>query len=201
MKRYALTLLAATLLLGSCNQNPPATEQSAPAGDVKAPEAGAADASEAAPGVSGSTNEEAPAAAAKAAQPVDMAFRFEPMKSTDGGPARTMAYLVLSGGEAREIDLGPFAGKPDQVDAAEAKRANFPGSMLLGFRSYDPNSGTSNDLAVLPSTGGHVRIVQRRLEEGADKQPEFQTSREISVPAGAELRAAAPAKAEPAKKK
>ncbi|RAK68303.1 hypothetical protein [Hymenobacter edaphi] len=199
MKRYALPLLAATLLLGSCNQNPPATEQSAPAGDVKAPEAGAADASEAAPGVSGSTPTEAPAAAA-AAKPVEMAFRFEPMKSSDGGPARTMAYLVLSGGESREIDLGPFAGKPDQVDAAEAKRANFPGSMVLGFRSYDPNSGTSNDLAVLPSTGGHVRIVQRRLEEGADKQPEFQTSRELSVPAGAELRAA-PVKPEPAPKK
>ncbi|GAB3830491.1 hypothetical protein [Hymenobacter jeollabukensis] len=200
MKRYALPLLAATLLLGSCNQNPPANEQSAPAGDVKAPEAGAADASEAAPGVSGSTPAEAPAAAATPAKPVEMAFRFEPMKNTDGGPARTIAYLVLSGGESREIDLGPFAGKPDQVDAAEAKRANFPGSMVLGFRSYDPNSGTSNDLAVLPGTAGHVRIVQRRLEEGADKQPEFQTSRELSVPSGAELRAA-PVKSEPAKKK
>lgn len=189
MKRYALPLFAAALLLGSCNQNPPATEQSGPDAAVKAPEAGAADASEAAPGVSGSTNEEAPASmVAAAAKPVDMTFRFEPMK-VEGGPARTMAYLVLSGGESREVDLGPFAGKPDQVDAAEAKRANFPGGMIVGFRSYDPNSGTSNDLAVLPGTGGHVRIVQRRLEEGADKQPEFQTSREISVPTGAELRA------------
>lgn len=198
MKRYAFPLLAAALLLTGCNQNPPATEQSAPAGAVKAPEAGTSDASEAAPGESGAPAPDA-ATAAPAAKPVEMAFRFEPLKSTDGSPARTMAYLVLSGGEAREIDLGPFAGKPDQVDAAEAKRANFPGSMVVGFRSYDPNSGTSNDLAVLPGTAGHVRIVQRRLEEGADKQPEFQTAREISVPAGVELRAAAEPKNEPKK--
>lgn len=186
MKRYALPLFAAALLLTGCNQNPPATEQADPAA-VKAPEAGVADASEAAPGVSGSTSTEAPAAPV-AAKPVEMSFRFEPMKA-EGGPARTMAYLVLSGGESREIDLGPFAGKPDPVDEAKAKRANFPGSTIVGFRSYDPNTGTSNDLAVLPSSGGHVRIVQRRLEEGADKQPEFQTSREISVPAGAQLKA------------
>ncbi|RTQ49638.1 hypothetical protein EJV47_12535 [Hymenobacter gummosus] len=187
MKRYALPLLAAVLLATGCNQNNSATEQSAPAGEVKAPEAGAADASEAAPGVSGSTNTEAPAA--PAAKPVELAFRFAPVKDAEGGPARNTAYLVLSGGESREIDLGPFAGKPDQVDAAEAKRANFPGSMLIGFRSYDPNSGTSNDLAVLPDASGRIRIVQRRLEEGADKQPEFQTSREIPMPAGTELRA------------
>jgi hypothetical protein len=196
MKRYALPLLAAALLAAGCNQNQPATEQSAPAGEVKAPEAGAADASEAAPGVSGSTNAEAPTTA-PAAKPVELAFRFVPVKDAEGGPARNTAFLVLSGGESREIDLGPFAGKPDVVDAAEAKRANFPGSMLLGFRSYDQNTGTSNDLAVLPDASGRIRIVQRRLEEGADKQPEFQTSREIPMPAGAELRAAPV----PAKKK
>lgn len=188
MQRYALPLFAAALLLTGCNQNPPATEQSNPTAAVKAPEAGTADASEAAPGVSGSTSTEAPAAPV-VAKPVEMAFRFVPVKAEGGNPARTTVYLVLSGGESREIELGPFAGKPDPVDEAKAKRANFPGSTIIGFRSYDPNTGTSNDLAVLPSTGGHVRIVQRRLEEGADKQPDFQTSREISVPAGAELKA------------
>ncbi|GAB2963890.1 hypothetical protein GCM10027048_36370 [Hymenobacter coalescens] len=194
MKRYALPLFAAALLLAGCNQNSPsAAEQSAPAGAAKAPEAGTADASEAAPGESGSTDA-TPEATAAAVKPVELAFRFQPVKDTEGGPARNTAYLVMSGGESREVDLGPFAGKPDVVDAAEAKRANFPSSMLLGFRSYDPNSGTSNDLAVLQSTGNRLRIVQRRLEEGSDKQPEFQTSREIPMPAGAELRAAAPAK-------
>lgn len=195
LKLYALPLLATALLVASCNQNPPSSaEQSGPAGEVKAPEAGTADASEAAPGESGTPTATTPPAPAAAAQPVELAFRFEPVKNTEGGPGRTAAFLVLSGGESREIDLGPFAGKPDVVDGAEAKRANFPGSMVLGFRSYDPNSGTSNDLAVLPGAGNRLRIVQRRLEEGADKQPEFQTSREISVPAGAQLRAAAKTK-------
>jgi hypothetical protein len=203
MKRYALPLLAASLLLvASCTSNSSSSEQAAAGSAAKAPEAGAADASEAAPGVSGSTPEEAPAAAPAApAKPVELAFRFAPVKDAEGGP-RSTAYLVLSGGESREIDLGPFAGKPDVVDAAEAKRANFPGSMILGFRSYDANSGTSNDLAIMQSTGGRLRVVQRRLEEGSDKQPEFQTSREIPMPAGAELRAAPQAEAgKPATKK
>ncbi|OON67714.1 hypothetical protein [Hymenobacter sp. CRA2] len=190
MKRYALPVFAAALLLAGCNQNSSSTaEQSAPAGEVKAPAAGAADASEAAPGVSGSTNDEAPVTAAAPAKPVELSFRFKPVKDSESGP-RSTAYLVMSGGETREIDLGPFAGKPDVVDATEAKRANFPGSMLLGFRSYDPNSGTSNDLAVMQSEGSRLRIVQRRLEEGVDKAPEFQTAREIPLPAGAEVRAA-----------
>ncbi|TGE18974.1 hypothetical protein E5J99_04315 [Hymenobacter elongatus] len=110
-----------------------------------------------------------------------VSFRFKPGAASED--RKTAAHLVLKGAKPQDIDLGQFSGKPDVVDKEKAKLAGFPSDMLMGFRSYDPGSGTSYDLAVMNVGGRLLRVVQRRVEENADKIPEFQTSREIPLPA------------------
>ncbi|GAC1371743.1 MAG: hypothetical protein NVSMB30_11730 [Hymenobacter sp.] len=124
-----------------------------------------------------------------------MAFAFKPMPNPDD-PAhpRTSAHLLLQGAKPQDIDLGKFAGKPDVVDAAKARLANFPAGMLLGFRSYEASSGTSTDLAVLSVDGHRLRIVQRRVEETAPEGGHFETAREIPLPANTMVVAAPPAR-------
>ncbi|GAA4012662.1 hypothetical protein GCM10022408_26770 [Hymenobacter fastidiosus] len=194
MKSASQTLLAAALcvLMAGCNQTPPATEQAAPAVPVPAaPAPVAADSVMAAPA------EVAPAAApaAPVAQTVTLAFSFRPGAAAEGpsGP-KTSAHLLLKGAKTQDIDLGQFTGKPDVVDKEKAKLAGFPSGMLLGFRSYDPGSGTSQDVAVMNVGGRQLRILQRRIEEQAEKIPEFQTSRELDLPANAVVEVAPPPK-------
>ena len=96
---------------------------------------------------------------------------------------RTSAHLLLQGSKPQDIELGKFVDKPDWVDAAKAKPANFPVGMLMGFRSYVPATDTSSDLAVLSVGGNRLRIVQRRVEETAPEAGKFETAREIPLPA------------------
>ncbi|UOQ71514.1 hypothetical protein [Hymenobacter cellulosilyticus] len=135
----------------------------------------------------------APAAApaASATQNLTVSFSFKPGPA--GPDRKTAAHLVVKGGKGQDIDLGQFSGKPDVVTKEKAKLAGFPGDMLMGFRSYDPGSGTSYDLAVMNVGGNTLRIVQRKVEESADKTPEFQTSREVPLPANSVVQVA-PAK-------
>ncbi|RYU81871.1 hypothetical protein [Hymenobacter persicinus] len=191
MKSVSQTLLAAALcaLAAGCNQTPPATEQSAPATTTTTPAAPAPTPDSAAAASTIPATETPPPAtvpAAAAPQTVRVSFRFKPGAAADGpsGP-KTSAHLLLAGGKTQDIDLGQFTGKPDVVTKEKAKLAGFPSGMLLGFRSYDPGSGTSQDLAVMNVGGRQLRIVQRRVEENAEKVPEFQTSRELDLPANA----------------
>ncbi|MCB2408894.1 hypothetical protein [Hymenobacter lucidus] len=181
MKLVPLTLLAAVLLVSGCNQTPPATEQP---GTTTTDAPAAADTAVAAPAAADTTvAAAAPAAAAPAASTtanVSVGFRFKPAEDR-----KTSTHLLLKGAKDQDIDLGQFGGKPDVVDKEKAKLAGFPSDMLMGFRSYDAGSGTSYDLAVMNVGGRLLRIVQRKVEEQADKAPEFQTSREIPLPANA----------------
>ncbi|WP_345228065.1 hypothetical protein [Hymenobacter koreensis] len=188
---YSPLLLAAVLLASSCNQTP--TEQPANAPTETTPEQqGAATAP--APGTATTETPAAAAPAAPAAQPVQLSFRFKPVKDADPMMPKTNVFLVLKGGQDKEIDLGRVTGKPDVVDEAKAQRAGFPGGMIIGFRSYDPNSGTGDDLAVLQGVGGRLQILQRRVDETADQPGTFQTAREIPMPANTQLQAAPTAK-------
>ncbi|TGE23905.1 hypothetical protein E5K00_01430 [Hymenobacter aquaticus] len=194
MKFSSLTLAAASaLLLASCNQTPPAAEQTSP--DATTATAPAADtaAAPAAAAADTATAAATPAAApaASTTENLKISFSFKPGPSSE--ERKTSAHLLLKGSKDQDIDLGQFSGKPDVVDKAKAKLAGFPGDMLMGFRSYDPGSGTSYDLAVMNVGGRTLRIVQRKVEETADKAPEFQTSREIPLPANAVV-AVAPSK-------
>ncbi|UOQ52328.1 hypothetical protein [Hymenobacter cellulosivorans] len=195
MKFSYLTLAAALVLLAGCNQTPPATEQSTPEATATTPAApdAAPAATTAAPDTVAATPEAAPAAApaASATQNLTVSFSFKPGPA--GPDRKTAAHLVVKGGKGQDIDLGQFSGKPDVVNKEKAKLAGFPNDMLMGFRSYDPGSGTSYDLAVMNVGGNTLRIVQRKVEESADKAPEFQTSREIPLPANSVVQAA-PAK-------
>ena len=202
MKSIFLALSAAALLLTACNQTPPATSAptaiapTATAPTTTAPTAATAPASATAPTVP--SVEAAPKAAAptpKEVATINVSFSFKPAPDADD-PAhpRTSAHLLLQGDQPQDIDLGKFAGKPDVVDAAKAKAANFPAGMLLGFRSYSAATGTSTDLAVLNEDGRHLRIVQRRVEETAPEAGKFETSREILLPADTKIRVAAPTK-------
>jgi len=188
MKSVSQTLLAAALgvLVASCNQTPPATEKAGPAAAAPAPTPVTPDS--VAKAATTPTAETPPpaTAAAPVAQTVKVSFSFKTDAKSDGpsGP-KTSAHLILQGGKTQDVDLGQFTGKPDVVDKEKAKLAGFPSGMLLGFRSYDPGSGTSQDLAVMNVGGRQLRIVQRKLEEQAEKVPEFQTSRELDLPAGA----------------
>jgi len=198
MKSIFLALSAAALLLTACNQTPPATSApTATAPTTTAPTAATAPASATAP--TAPSAEAAPKAAAptpKEVATINVSFSFKPAPDADD-PAhpRTSAHLLLlQGDQPQDIDLGKFAGKPDVVDAAKAKAANFPAGMLLGFRSYSAATGTSTDLAVLNEDGRHLRIVQRRVEETAPEAGKFETSREILLPADTKIRVAAPTK-------
>lgn len=184
MKHAYLPLLAA-LLLTSCGQNT-ATEQPAvavtPAPTVAEQPAAPSD-SAAAPADATATEPKLEAAAPT--QTITASFDFKPIKDADNPDAkRSNAHLLLSGKKPQDIDLGRFTGKPDVVNAEKAKLANFPADMLMGFRAYDPNSGVSSDLAVLNVDGHHLRIVQRRVNEEAATPGQFETAREIPIPAG-----------------
>lgn len=185
MKHAYLSLLAAALFLSSCGQNT-ATEQPAaaitPAPAAAEQPAAPAD-SAAAPADATATEPKLEAAAPT--QTITAAFAFKPIKDADNPSAkRSNAHLLLSGKKPQDIDLGRFNGNPDVVNAEKAKLANFPADMLMGFRAYDANSGVSSDLAVLNVGSHHLRIVQRRVNEEAAAPGQFETAREIPIPAG-----------------
>ena len=151
MKNASL-LLGAAWLLASCNQTAPVAEKPA-APVVSAPSAAptatpvASDSAAAAPAAAAPAP--TPAAAVPAlheAAPLVVSFSFRPAPDPDD-PAhpRTSAHLLVQGAKAIDVDLGKFAGKPDVVNAAKARLANFPAGMLMGFRSYQPATGTSSD--------------------------------------------------------
>lgn len=198
MKPIFLALSAAALLLAACNQTPPATSTPTAAAPTTTAPAAAATAPASATAPTAPPAEAAPEAAAptpKEVVTINVSFSFKPAPDADD-PAhpRTSAHLLLQGDQPQDIDLGKFDGKPDLVDAAKAKAANFPAGMLLGFRSYSAATGTSADLAVLNEDGRHLRIVQRRVEETAPEAGKFETAREILLPADTKIRVAAPTK-------
>ena len=201
MKPLYLALGSAALLLAACNQTPPATEQAtAPATAPAAVETPAVVPAAARPDSTVAAPTAAVAAPALSeAATLKLAFAFKPAPNADD-PAhpRTSAHLLLQGKQPQDIDLGKFVGKPDVVDAAKAKAANFPAGMLMGFRSYSAATGTSSDLAVLSEDARHLRIVQRRVEETAPEGGKFETAREIVLPANTKIEVAPMPK--PAKK-
>lgn len=202
MKSFSMALCAAVLLAG-CNQTAPVTSTPAvPApGSAATPAAAAradsATTAAAAPAADGTAAAPAPAAAPalKEAETLKVSFSFKPAPNPDD-PAhpRTSAHLLVQGSKPMDIDLGKFAGKPDVVDAGKAKQAGFPGGMLMGFRSYQAATGTSQDLAVLSVDGNRLRIVQRRVEETAPEAGKFETAREVPLPANTKVVAAPAAK-------
>ncbi|GAB3580361.1 hypothetical protein [Hymenobacter daeguensis] len=198
--KNTIFMLGAAVLLAGCNQTAPVTSAptaapeaaATPAATERADSATAAAAAPPADGTAATT----PAAPALAeAETMSVSFSFKPAPDPDD-PAhpRTSAHLVLQGRKPMDIDLGKFAGRPDVVDAAKARAANFPAGMLLGFRSYSAATGTSQDLAVLSVDGHRLRIVQRRVEETAPEAGTFETAREVPLPANTRV-VAAPAAA------
>lgn len=195
MKPLYLALGGAALLLAACNQTPPATEQAtAPATTPVVAEAPAAVPAAARPDSTAAslrtvTAAPAPAAAVLSeATTLKLAFVFKPAPNPDDAAhPRISAHLLLQGTKPQDIDLGKFAGKPDVVNAAKAKAANFPVGMLMGFRSYSAATGTSSDLAVLNEDARHLRIVQRRVEETAPEGGKFETAREIVLSANTKI--------------
>ncbi|GAA4362532.1 hypothetical protein GCM10023185_30550 [Hymenobacter saemangeumensis] len=208
MKSSSLALLGAVVLLSGCGTSTsesgqatadaPATEQPA-ADSAAAPADGVATA----PANSGApTLREAPAAPA---QTMKMSFQFKPSKDEENpGVLKTSVHILLDGDKDQDIDMGRVVGKPDIVDEKKAKLANFPQGMLAGFRSYEPNSGTGSDMAVMSVDGRRLRIMQRRIDEQANEQFEFKTAREITLPPNTTVVVAAAEKdvvAKPGKKK
>ena len=190
MKSSILSLSAALLLAG-CNQtapvssSPTATPPEAAATPAAVARADSATAATAAPAPdAAATTLKAARPALKEAETLKASFSFKPAPDADDpGHTRTSAHLVVQGSAPQDIDLGKFMGKPDVVDAAKAKAANFPAGMLMGFRSYSAATGTSFDLAVLHVGGRRLRIVQRRVEETSPGGGKFETSREVPLPA------------------
>ncbi|TYZ12596.1 hypothetical protein FY528_04675 [Hymenobacter lutimineralis] len=183
MKRLFLPVLAAALLAG-CNQTPPASEQAT----TTAPELTAQDTATA--GTAAPAADEAPQLkTAPGPEPITLSLRFKPVAGAQ--PLRTEAFLKIAGKESKEINLGSFAGKPDVVDAAKAERAGYPKGWIVGFRSYEPGSGTGADVAVLPGDDlSHLRIMQRRIDESATEPFTFQIARELSLPGPSKASAA-----------
>ena len=184
--------LSGALLLAACNQTAPETSTptaTAPETTTAPVAAMPTDSVTAAPAAA--TTPAAPAPALKEAEALKVSFSFKPTPDPDDPRhPRTSAHLLLQGAKPQDIDLGKFVGKPDVVDAAKAKAANFPAGMLMGFRSYSPTTGTSSDLAVLNVDGNRLRIVQRRVEETAPDAAKFETAREIPLPANTRVVAA-----------
>ncbi|WP_210516666.1 hypothetical protein [Hymenobacter terricola] len=202
MKSFSMALGAAVLLAG-CNQTAPVTsaptaaapETAATPAAVKADSATAAAAAPPADAAAAAPAPEATTPALKEAEVMKVSFNFKPSPDPDDpSHPRTSAHLVLQGSKPQDIDLGKFVGKPDVVDAAKAKAANFPAGMLMGFRSYSAATGTSSDLAVLNVDGHRLRIVQRRVEETAPEAGQFETAREILLPENTAIVAASMAK-------
>ena len=191
MKPFYLALGGAALLLAACNQTPPATEKAPATAAAEAPAAAPVNAAvrpDTAAVAAPAARAAAPAGALHDAAPVRLAFAFKPAPDPDNpAQTRTSVHLLLTGSKPQDIDLGKFAGKPDVVDAAKAKAANFPAGMLMGFRSYSAATGTSSDLAVLNEDGRHLRIVQRRVEETAPEAGNFETAREMVLPANTKI--------------
>lgn len=189
-------ILSVAVLLASCNQTAPVT--SAPT--ATAPATTTPVTTERVDSVGATVNAPIDGAATPAATPalaeaetMKMSFSFKPTPDPDDpSHPRTSAHLMLQGSKPLDIDLGKFVGKPDVVDAAKAKAANFPVGMLMGFRSYSAATGTSSDLAVLSVDGHRLRIVQRRVEETAPEAGTFETAREIPLPANTRVVAAIP---------
>lgn len=197
--KLAYFALSAAVLLAGCNQTPPAT--STPTADVPAGTAtpaaldSAAAATATAPDATATAPEPAAAPALKEAETMKVSFSFKPTANPDDPKRpRTSAHLVVQGSQPLDIDLGKFVGKPDMVDAAKGKAANFPADMLLAFRSYDAATGVSQDLAVLHPDARHLRVVQRRVEETNPEGGKFETSREVPLPANTLVVAAPMAK-------
>ena len=121
-----------------------------------------------------------------------VSFSFKPTDNPDDPKhPRTMARLLVQGSTPLDIELGKFTTRPDMVDAAKGKVANFPAGMVMGFRSYDPMSGISHDLAVLHPDARHLRVVQRTVDETNPEAGKFETSREVPLPVNANVVAGA----------
>jgi hypothetical protein len=186
MKLVYLALSAAVLLAG-CNQTPPATSTptttaaTAPITPIAVDSASAAGAT--APVATAAAPVAAAAPVLKNAETMKVAFRFKPTDNPDNPKhPRVLAHLLVQGSQPLDIDLGKFPNQPDMVTGDKAKAANFPAGMLMGFRSYDAATGVSQDLAVLHPDAGHLRVVQRRVDETNPEAAEFKTSREVPLP-------------------
>jgi hypothetical protein len=141
----------------------------------------------------------APSAAPAPTLPTDevlkASFSFKPVPNpSDPTHPKTNAHLLIQGSKPMDIDLGNFASPPDVVNEAKAKLASFPNGMIMGFRSYQPSSGISSDLAVLHVNGRHLRIVQRRVDETAAEPGRFETAREVPMPINTKVVACVPGK-------
>lgn len=189
--KFSILTLSAALLLAGCNQTAPATSAPTAAAPAAAATPEAASKADSATVAAPAAVAAAPAAAQpalKAAETLKVSFSFKPAPDADDPThPRTSAHLVVQGSAPMDIDLGKFVGKPDVVDAAKAKAANFPAGMLMGFRSYAAATGTSSDLAVLHVDGRRLRVVQRRVEETAPEGGKFETSREVPLPANTQV--------------
>ena len=178
--------LSAAVLLAGCNQTPPATSTSKAEVPVATTTTPAAADSAAAAITMAPDAAPAPAAAPvlKSAETMKVSFRFKPTDNPDDPKhPRTVAHLLVQGSQPLDIDLGKFPNQPDMVTGDKAKAANFPEGMMMGFRSYDPASGISQDLAVLHPDARHLRVVQRRVDETNPEAAKFETSREVLLPA------------------
>ena len=186
--KLAYFALSAAVLLAGCNQTPPAT--STPKAEVPAaavtPAAvdSAAAATTTAPDAAATAPAPAAAPVLKSAETMKVSFSFKPTDNPDNPQhPRVMARLLVQGSQPIDVDLGKFPNQPDMVTGAKAKAANFPEGMMMGFRSYDPASGISQDLAVLHPDARHLRVVQRRVDETNPEAAKFETSREVPLPA------------------
>ena len=179
--------LSAALLLAGCNQTPPATSTPAagpPAVTPVAVDSAAATGGATAPDATATAPAPAAVVIPKDAETMKVAFSFKPTDNpNDPKHPRTMARLLVQGSTPLDIELGKFTTRPDMVDAAKGKEANFPAGMVMGFRSYDPMSGISHDLAVLHPDARHLRVVQRTVDETNPEAGKFETSREVPLPA------------------
>jgi hypothetical protein len=197
--KLAYFALSAAVLLAGCNQTPPATSEPAATADTAPVTPIAVDSAAAgtttAPDATAAAPAPAAAPALKDAETMKVSFSFKPVPNPDDPKhPRTSAHLLVQGSQPLDIDLGKFVGKPDIVDAAKGKAANFPADMMLAFRSYDAASGVSQDLAVLHPDARHLRVVQRRVEETNPEGGKFETSREVPLPANTLVVAASMAK-------
>ncbi len=193
--KLAYFTLSAALLLAGCSQNPPATSTptaAAPAATPVAADSVAATGGATTPDATATAPAPAAVAIPKDAETMKVSFSFKPTDNPDDPKhPRTMARLLVQGSTPLDIELGKFTTRPDMVNAAKGKEANFPADMVMGFRSYDPMSGISHDLAVLHPDARHLRVVQRTVDETNPEAGKFETSREVPLPVNANVVAGA----------